>query len=58
MTQKVEWGVSPFEGVFGQSWYGWAHAGDKSLEGGIRRIKMLARLDAWKLARKLEQVKT
>jgi hypothetical protein len=53
-------GVSPFDGVFGTSWYGWASRDDGKppvtyREGGIRRLKFLASLDARKLERKLRR---
>lgn len=50
---KVESGVSPFDGTFGQTWYGWAKRGTTYREGPNRLLKLRARLDAWKLARKL-----
>lgn len=50
---KVESGVSPFDGTFGRTWYGWAKRGTTYREGPNRLLKLRARLDAWKLARKL-----
>lgn len=52
-TAKVESGVKPFEGVFGTSWYGWASKGDIYKEGGIRHLKLLAKLDARALAKQV-----
>jgi hypothetical protein len=48
-------GVSPFDGVFGTSWYGWASRGTTHREGKLRRLKFLAKLDAWKLERQLRR---
>jgi hypothetical protein len=48
-------GVSPFDGVFGTSWYGWASRGSTHREGGLRRFKFLARLDARRLEKKLRR---
>lgn len=55
---KVIKGISPFEGVAGTTWYGWAMVEGQQetpVEGNTHFIKLFARLDAWKLARKLRR---
>lgn len=54
-ADTVESGVNPFEGAFGRSWYGWASRGHIYKEGGVRRFKFLARLDARRLASQLQK---
>jgi hypothetical protein len=50
---SVTTGVKKYEGSFAQNWYGWAYRGTKHLEGPFRTFKWRARIDAWKLGRKL-----
>lgn len=49
---EVVHGVSVYSGVWGR-WYGWASKGDRHLEGPVRFSRLHARLDAWRLARRL-----
>lgn len=51
---KVERGVRRYSGITSK-WFGWAQRGGVYREGDLRWLKLMARWDARKLARQLEQ---
>lgn len=53
---EIKSGVSPFEGVFGTRWYGWASKGTIQKTGKNHVFKFLAKLDEKRLREKVERL--